>query len=287
MRQSARIRPGLTEPIFGSAKRTSRTLAVRTHSGGSARGAAASRPRCAESAVVPRGSGSKPCSFAGEHLLVLPRCRAERFQMRASAFPDSGLSRRRLAAIPVCSRHSRASRVSPPPPTRSRKGIRVSQQGRAWRPLRGSRLARLNHCPAPDSHLYLWAPVTKLPDALTICDAWGVPLRQPPHLDQARPRTRELLARLDRTHRLRRPRKTQDRPEQPELVPRTPHAPQRETGHLLHTRRTSLPRPLPRTLRPPVTTGLDHLGRRDTCELKRRALATKENKEHLHEDASV
>ena len=68
--------------------------------------------------------------------------------MRASAFPDSGLSRRRLVAIPVCSRHSRASRVSPPPPTRSRKGIRVSQQGRAWRPLRGSRLARLNHCPA-------------------------------------------------------------------------------------------------------------------------------------------
>jgi hypothetical protein len=40
------------------------------------------------------------------------------------------------------------SRVSPPPPTRSRKGIRVSQQRRAWRPLRGSRLARLNHCPA-------------------------------------------------------------------------------------------------------------------------------------------
>jgi hypothetical protein len=28
MPQSARIRPALTEPIFGSAKRTSRTLAV-------------------------------------------------------------------------------------------------------------------------------------------------------------------------------------------------------------------------------------------------------------------
>ncbi len=37
MPQSARIRPALTEPIFGSAKRTSRTLAVRTHSGGRAR----------------------------------------------------------------------------------------------------------------------------------------------------------------------------------------------------------------------------------------------------------
>ena len=34
MPQSARIRPALTEPIFGSAKRTSRTLAVRRHSGG-------------------------------------------------------------------------------------------------------------------------------------------------------------------------------------------------------------------------------------------------------------
>jgi hypothetical protein len=113
-----------------------------------ARGYLCPRPLCPESAVVRRGSGSKPCSFAGEHHLRPQRGSAERFQMRASAFPDSGLSRRRLAAIPVCSRHSRASRVSPPPPTRSRKGIRVSQQGRAWRPLRGSRLARLNHCPA-------------------------------------------------------------------------------------------------------------------------------------------
>jgi hypothetical protein len=65
-----------------------------------------------------------------------------------SAFPDSGLSRRRLAAIPVCSRHSRASRVSPPPLARSSTGIRVSQRRRAWRPRRGSRLARLNHWPA-------------------------------------------------------------------------------------------------------------------------------------------
>jgi hypothetical protein len=37
MPQSARIRPALTEPIFGSAKRTSRTLAVRRYSGGWAR----------------------------------------------------------------------------------------------------------------------------------------------------------------------------------------------------------------------------------------------------------
>src|SRR5712691_5586465 len=37
MPQSARIRPALTEPIFGSAKSTSRTLAVRTYSGGWAR----------------------------------------------------------------------------------------------------------------------------------------------------------------------------------------------------------------------------------------------------------
>jgi N6-adenosine-specific RNA methylase IME4 len=26
---------------------------------------------------------------------------------------------------------------------------------------------------APDSHLYLWAPVTKIPDALRVCEAWG------------------------------------------------------------------------------------------------------------------
>lgn len=26
---------------------------------------------------------------------------------------------------------------------------------------------------APDSHLYLWAPVSKVPDALRVCDAWG------------------------------------------------------------------------------------------------------------------
>lgn|GEM_PF-1205269 len=26
---------------------------------------------------------------------------------------------------------------------------------------------------APDSHLYLWAPVTKVPDALEVCAAWG------------------------------------------------------------------------------------------------------------------
>ena len=109
-------------------------------------------PVCSPSArrgvPVAEGLGLEPCSFAGERHLRPQRGSAERFQMRASAFPDSGLSRRRLAAIPVCSRHSRASRVSPPPPTRSRKGIRVSQQRRAWRPLRGSRLARLNHCPA-------------------------------------------------------------------------------------------------------------------------------------------
>src|SRR5712691_3135206 len=37
MPQSERIRPALTAPIFGSAKRTSRTLAVRTYSGGWAR----------------------------------------------------------------------------------------------------------------------------------------------------------------------------------------------------------------------------------------------------------
>src|SRR5712691_8296073 len=37
MPQSARIRPALTEPIFGSAKSTSRTLAVRTYAGGRAR----------------------------------------------------------------------------------------------------------------------------------------------------------------------------------------------------------------------------------------------------------
>jgi hypothetical protein len=37
MPQAARIWPALTEPILGSAKRTSRTLAVRTHSGGWAR----------------------------------------------------------------------------------------------------------------------------------------------------------------------------------------------------------------------------------------------------------
>src|SRR6266511_3134880 len=42
MPQSARIRPALTEPIFGNAKRTSRTLAVRTHSGGRARTCASS-----------------------------------------------------------------------------------------------------------------------------------------------------------------------------------------------------------------------------------------------------
>jgi hypothetical protein len=37
MPQSARIRPALTEPIFESTKRMSRTLAVRAHSGGWAR----------------------------------------------------------------------------------------------------------------------------------------------------------------------------------------------------------------------------------------------------------
>src|SRR6266540_2076993 len=42
MPQSARIRPALTEPIFGNANRTSRTLAVRTHSGGRARTCASS-----------------------------------------------------------------------------------------------------------------------------------------------------------------------------------------------------------------------------------------------------
>jgi N6-adenosine-specific RNA methylase IME4 len=26
---------------------------------------------------------------------------------------------------------------------------------------------------APDSHLYLWAPVTKIPDGIAICEAWG------------------------------------------------------------------------------------------------------------------
>lgn len=26
---------------------------------------------------------------------------------------------------------------------------------------------------APDSHLYLWAPVSKVPDALQVCEAWG------------------------------------------------------------------------------------------------------------------
>lgn len=26
---------------------------------------------------------------------------------------------------------------------------------------------------APDSHLYLWTPVTKVPDALQVCEAWG------------------------------------------------------------------------------------------------------------------
>jgi N6-adenosine-specific RNA methylase IME4 len=26
---------------------------------------------------------------------------------------------------------------------------------------------------APDSHLYLWTPVTKIPDGIAICQAWG------------------------------------------------------------------------------------------------------------------
>jgi N6-adenosine-specific RNA methylase IME4 len=26
---------------------------------------------------------------------------------------------------------------------------------------------------APESHLYLWTPVAKIPDALAVCEAWG------------------------------------------------------------------------------------------------------------------
>jgi hypothetical protein len=69
--------------------------------------AAGSPPRCTESAVVPRGSrsGSNACSFAGEHLLVLPRCRAERFQMRATTGPNRSntLAKTALASRAGCS----------------------------------------------------------------------------------------------------------------------------------------------------------------------------------------
>src|SRR5712691_4850255 len=56
MPQSARLRPALTEPIFGSAKRTSRTLAVRTYSGGWAR-------ICAGS-IFPDASSFFSCALA-------------------------------------------------------------------------------------------------------------------------------------------------------------------------------------------------------------------------------
>ena len=68
MPQSARIRPALTEPIFGSAKRRSRTLAVRRHSGGWAR-------ICASS-IFPDARSFFSCALADR--ISLASCRARR-----------------------------------------------------------------------------------------------------------------------------------------------------------------------------------------------------------------
>jgi hypothetical protein len=67
MPQSARIRPALTEPIFGSAKRTSRTLAVRRHSGGWA--------RISASSILPDARSFFSCALANRISLASRRAR--------------------------------------------------------------------------------------------------------------------------------------------------------------------------------------------------------------------
>src|SRR6266511_5870364 len=115
MPQSARIRPALTEPIFGSAKRTSRTLAVRRYSGGWAR-------ICASS-IFPDASSFFSCALADRISLASRsarrRCSRDLPGTLASALPTD------TRALPGTAPGARINRAG----WRERSGMRPILEG--------------------------------------------------------------------------------------------------------------------------------------------------------------